>query len=309
MKRNKGITLIALVITIIVLLILAGVAISMLSGENGILRKAAEAKTKTEEAQKEETTTLTDMELDSHFITNNLTYKCKYGFITGIKAGKAAEELKNVLNSQGYILRNIDNTEDVADETPLTTGMAVIKKDANSEEIVARTVIFGDTNCDGYINLSDNSPIIKHSNNISAKIYERVAMDINQDEIIDSNDSTLITNMAGGGERIEQNRYALNPKKIIGLSQKITKEYIEDTLPENCKYNLEYNYEDGIYYLTGVSSKTKVSEVTSVLPNITKITTGRNTLGSEDNLVDGYYVYISTDKYGVTESVLAKIKF
>ena len=42
MKRNKGITLIALVITIIVLLILAGVAISMLSGENGILRKAAD---------------------------------------------------------------------------------------------------------------------------------------------------------------------------------------------------------------------------------------------------------------------------
>ncbi len=50
MKRNKGITLIALVITIIVLLILAGVAIAMLSGENGILKKAAESKTKTEEA-------------------------------------------------------------------------------------------------------------------------------------------------------------------------------------------------------------------------------------------------------------------
>ena len=40
----KGITLIALVITIIVLLILAGVAISMLSGENGILRQASNAK-------------------------------------------------------------------------------------------------------------------------------------------------------------------------------------------------------------------------------------------------------------------------
>ena len=48
MKKEKGITLIALVITIIVLLILAGVAIAMLSGENGILRKAADAKTKTD---------------------------------------------------------------------------------------------------------------------------------------------------------------------------------------------------------------------------------------------------------------------
>ena len=35
-KGEKGITLIALVITIIVLLILAGVSISMLTGENGI---------------------------------------------------------------------------------------------------------------------------------------------------------------------------------------------------------------------------------------------------------------------------------
>ena len=54
MKNNKGITLIALVITIIVLLILAGVAISMLSGENGILRQAADAKTKTEEKSQQE---------------------------------------------------------------------------------------------------------------------------------------------------------------------------------------------------------------------------------------------------------------
>ena len=54
-KRNaRGITLIALVITIIVLLILAGVTIAALSGDNGILTKAKEAKEKTEQAQKDE---------------------------------------------------------------------------------------------------------------------------------------------------------------------------------------------------------------------------------------------------------------
>lgn len=47
MKGNKGITLIALVITIIVLLILAGVSIAMLSGENSILGRAREAGYKT----------------------------------------------------------------------------------------------------------------------------------------------------------------------------------------------------------------------------------------------------------------------
>lgn len=40
MKKQNGVTLIALVITIIVLLILAGVSIAMLTGENGILNQA-----------------------------------------------------------------------------------------------------------------------------------------------------------------------------------------------------------------------------------------------------------------------------
>ena len=53
-KENKGITLIALVITIIVLLILAGVSIAMLTGENGILNQAAKAKEETEKAQANE---------------------------------------------------------------------------------------------------------------------------------------------------------------------------------------------------------------------------------------------------------------
>ena len=44
LKQAKGITLIALVITIIVLLILAGVSIAMLTGQNGILTQATNAK-------------------------------------------------------------------------------------------------------------------------------------------------------------------------------------------------------------------------------------------------------------------------
>ena len=48
MNRNKGITLIALVITIIVLLILAGVTIAMLMGDNGIITQAQKAKISTE---------------------------------------------------------------------------------------------------------------------------------------------------------------------------------------------------------------------------------------------------------------------
>lgn len=52
--RNKGITLIALVITIIVLLILAAVSIATLTGDNGILTRANESKTETEKGEEEE---------------------------------------------------------------------------------------------------------------------------------------------------------------------------------------------------------------------------------------------------------------
>ena len=51
LKNNKGITLIALVVTIIVLLILAGVLIAMLTGDNGILTQSKNAKTDTEKAE------------------------------------------------------------------------------------------------------------------------------------------------------------------------------------------------------------------------------------------------------------------
>ena len=53
-KRNKGITLIALVITIIVLLILAGVSITAIIGEDGIITKAKIAKEETEKAADKE---------------------------------------------------------------------------------------------------------------------------------------------------------------------------------------------------------------------------------------------------------------
>ena len=61
-RKNKGITLIALVITIIVLLILAGVSIAMLTGQNGILSQAQKAKTETEQAAENEAAILSDYE-------------------------------------------------------------------------------------------------------------------------------------------------------------------------------------------------------------------------------------------------------
>ena len=49
-KEMKGITLVALVVTIVVLLILAGVSINLVLGDNGIIAKAKEAQRKSAEA-------------------------------------------------------------------------------------------------------------------------------------------------------------------------------------------------------------------------------------------------------------------
>ena len=87
LRRNKGITLIALVVTIIVILILAGISIAMLTGQNGILNRAAEAKEKTGAAQEDESRKL-------HFffdITKSKTME-------SIKGSKIGECLKLKFN-------------------------------------------------------------------------------------------------------------------------------------------------------------------------------------------------------------------
>ena len=79
-KEEKGITLIALVITIIVLLILAGVSIAMLTGENGILTQAKNAKKETERAAEEEERILDEM---SKTIEDNISNKKTSKYIAG----------------------------------------------------------------------------------------------------------------------------------------------------------------------------------------------------------------------------------
>ena len=58
MKEQKGITLVALVITIIILLILAGISIATLTGENGLFKRAKDAKNNTVDAQNAENNAL-----------------------------------------------------------------------------------------------------------------------------------------------------------------------------------------------------------------------------------------------------------
>ena len=54
MRKNKGITLVALVVTIVVLLILAAVSINLVLGQNGLIANAKEAREKSKNAKDEE---------------------------------------------------------------------------------------------------------------------------------------------------------------------------------------------------------------------------------------------------------------
>ena len=75
MKNKNGITLIALVVTIIVLLILAGVTISLIIGQNGIIGKTNEAKEATKEGQAREEISLAWLDTQTEKVTNRLGEK------------------------------------------------------------------------------------------------------------------------------------------------------------------------------------------------------------------------------------------
>lgn len=72
LKKNKGITLIALIVTIIVLLILAGVSIAMLTSENGIIKQTVKAKEEIEISSEKEAIEL--MMVNKEMDKNNEKY-------------------------------------------------------------------------------------------------------------------------------------------------------------------------------------------------------------------------------------------
>lgn len=88
--ESTGITLIALVITIIVLLILADISIAMLTGQNGIINRAKDSKEQTEIAEEKETLKLAVLEAFTEDAKNS---KSKTAKVT-------TETLKNVLDTE-----------------------------------------------------------------------------------------------------------------------------------------------------------------------------------------------------------------
>ena len=122
MKREKGITLIALVITIIVLLILAAVSIATLTGENGILTKVSDAEEETRGASVQEARDLWKINQEADRQTASTT-------------AQTLEELINDLVNQKLL------TEDEKDQILGNESKGI---EATGEVTIgSRTIVFG----------------------------------------------------------------------------------------------------------------------------------------------------------------------
>ena len=150
-KTNKGITLIALVITIIVLLILAGVTIAMLTGDNGILTKANNSKNETAKAtakEKVQTEVMASYGTDGKIDLNQLNKNLQN--ISGLKYNGSAITDSNKLTNlpatvtvDGYNVTIEENGTTTASgtDTPVTppTGGTITITDAKKDEMKNKT--------------------------------------------------------------------------------------------------------------------------------------------------------------------------
>ncbi len=142
-KNSKGITLIALVITIVVLLILASVSIAMLTGDNGILTQANEAKEKTTYKGAEEKVKLSIMGAradDGQMTVEELSKEVELqgGVLTGTKfpVEIQMDGYIFIVGSNGKITLKDENTTDVIVEQVTDKNAGILEKEDENTYII-----------------------------------------------------------------------------------------------------------------------------------------------------------------------------
>ena len=128
MRNQRGVTLIALVITIIVLLILAGVSIAMLTGDNGILTQANNAKVSQIEGQVKEEVNLAIQAVKMY--AEQQAVQTSTGWLASEKIGTSTDvagtdsvigQLRNDLitaDGAGYVTIDQTTQKNTDDDTP-----------------------------------------------------------------------------------------------------------------------------------------------------------------------------------------------
>lgn len=123
LKNRKGITLIALVVTILVLLILAGVTITTLMGDNGIINQTASAKDKTRRAAAEEVANLGYLNAQVDVHVNGTTNGGLQGAVDALKAEKYTVKDANATStSLSNVTLQDENGNNVGSSVKIATG-------------------------------------------------------------------------------------------------------------------------------------------------------------------------------------------
>ena len=173
MNKKKGITLIALVITIIVLLILAGISIATLTGENGILKKATVAGEETKKAEYKEILEIIGNGLRPEKVIENLSaeefikrYKQaieeeinKGGNLEGAKVVAKDATTLRVMTKEGYIYEITENkvellgkqqeNEEIDLEDPNQAEVSFTSTTVDTETEIIATVTQSDNGASG----------------------------------------------------------------------------------------------------------------------------------------------------------------
>ena len=253
-KSKKGITLISLVVTIIILLILAGISIGMLSGDNSIIGQAGNAKTQTDIAQEKEilqTASLAAMG------------KSKYGDIT-------KEKLDNELN----------NYPEIEDTEQTDNGIVVTFK-SNRAYLVDY-----DGDVSSYSDIKIGNLVVKDGNTVLAENCKSVqlgkALTISFDASIANGQITSITpNIAytTSGERSKT--FTIIGKASDG--QEITKEYI---LNLNGYYNIpDLKVGDFVNYTLKIPTTEELSKLNSDISKYSGATDNTTKTATENTLL------------------------
>ena len=268
----------------------------MLTGENGILEQAAYAKKKTERESYIEERELRTMEMLTDLEEVNSNLNAVHGCLTNIELKSQekgevalARDVKGQLPPE-YSLFDINNENEITDDSIVTTGTTVRK---NGKEI-GRVVIYGDVNCDGYINVSDASEIENYMGFLSKNVeyYQIMAGNVYEDDELNTLDSQLIARYVSYSNELRQNLNSEIPERVKRHYKKI-QEYI-NKLDKNSTYKFEYNEEEDTYKLVGVKKGTTALELKNALPDSTDLVIRKNpihTLEDDEIVEDGYQIW------------------
>ena len=259
--KEKGVTLVALVVTIVVLLILAGVTINLVVGQNGLISRAKEAANATNKAGLKEKIdmALTDYEIE-RLTNSNITFK------------EYVENNKEQIGIGDFKIIDENPSEDVQFIGSLDGKIIVMKTDGSyvltkSENLVKNG--FGDNGTENFPDFENNNGIFSINTSEKNGIFssELIPVDINKkyyESIIMKASSEESLMFVGFVEydvdknAIQATNYLYNPESLTYLERDLndgdTEVYLHDISGFRME-NLNIGHNDGFIFWNYTDSK------------------------------------------------------